>query len=59
MFGEIDGGIAGITCVFFFAEDEILQMMLTIKITLPLIWFVNNNRHIYAELKKRNIELDR
>ena len=57
-FGEADGGIRRDDLRLLFAEDKDFTNDINNKDhRLPLMWFVDNIDDIYAEFKKRNIEL--
>ncbi len=57
-FGHTDGGIRRDDVRLLFAEDkDFTNDINNKKHRLPLMWFVNSIDAIYAEFKKRDIEL--
>jgi uncharacterized glyoxalase superfamily protein PhnB len=58
VFGDKDGGIRRDDLRLLFAEDtEFTNDINNKKHRLPLMWFVDNIDDIFAEFKKRDIEI--
>jgi hypothetical protein len=57
-FGEKDGGIRRDDLRLLFAEDDEFTNDINSKgHRLPLMWFVNDIESVYAEFKKRDVEI--
>ena len=57
-FGDKDGGIQRDELRILFSEDKAFtENINNSDHRLPLLWFVDNIEEVYAEFKKRNIQL--